>query len=118
MGQGFGFGVIPRSNGSGTVVHSIVQGGIAEQDGRLKQQDQLLQINEESIIHMSYEDVVEKLKLVSHAGKPIRLVVSRAMSGHDVGVVPEFNDVSEYIYFWAFLVTHRLRAPLITLATV
>lgn len=68
------------------------------QDGRLRQEDQLLQINEESVIHMRYEDVVAKLRSVSQSGRSIRLVVARVVSGRvdeESGVLPEINDVRE-----------------------
>jgi len=71
------------------------------QDGRLRQGDQLLQINEESVIHMRYEDVVAKLRSVSQAGKSIRLVVARIVNGsgeEDLGVPPEINDVRERLH--------------------
>ena len=64
------------------------------QDGRLQQGDHLLQINEESVIHMKYDDVVAQLRSVSQAGKAIRLVVARPVEGESAGAVPELNDVS------------------------
>ena len=71
------------------------------QDGRLRQGDQLLQINEESVIHMRYEDVVAKLRSVSQAGKSIRLVVARIVNSsgeEELGVPPEINDVREGLH--------------------
>ena len=47
------------------------------QDGRLQKGDQLLQINEESVIHMRNEDVIAKLRSVSSGGYPIKLVIAR-----------------------------------------
>ena len=47
------------------------------QDGRLQKGDQLLQINEESVIHMRNEDVIAKLRSVSGGGYPVKLVIAR-----------------------------------------
>ena len=62
------------------------------QDGRLQQGDQLLQINEESVIHMRYDDVIAKLRSVSTAGYPVKLVVARKVSEEGTDDV-DINDV-------------------------
>ena len=67
------------------------------QDGHLKKEDLLLQINEKSVLHMASDDVIASLKSVSVAGMPIKLVVARAVeeaeSGIEQGVPLEINDV-------------------------
>ena len=64
------------------------------QDGRLRQNDQLLQINEESVIHMRHEEVIGKLRIVSQSGKPMKLVISRRVCSGESEMVPDINDVS------------------------
>lgn len=63
------------------------------QDGRLKQNDLLLQINEGSVLNMNSDDVIGQLKAVSLAGQPIKLVLARAVDSPQL-ITPEFNDVS------------------------
>ena len=68
------------------------------QDGQLQKEDQLLQINEESVLHMEYDDIIAKLQTVSQAGQPIRLVIARAVSVESQsGEIPDLNDVR---YCW------------------
>ena len=67
------------------------------QDGRLNQDDLLLQINEGSVLNMNSEDVISRLKAVSQAGQPIRLVVARAVDSPEPEVCPEINYVRESV---------------------
>ncbi len=65
------------------------------QDGRLQKDDQLLQINEENVIHMDYDDVISRLRSVNQTGRPIKLVIARMMSTEvSTGEIPDINDVS------------------------
>ena len=115
-GHGFGFGVISTADDR-TIVHSILAGGIAErvcrvkgrererereylmlafnfmQDGRLQKRDQLLQINEESVIHMRNEDVIAKLRSVSSGGYPIKLVIARKIREEENDEDVHISDV-------------------------
>ena len=61
------------------------------QDGRLQKGDQLLQINEESVIHMRNDDVIAKLRSVSSGGYPIKLVIARKIREDN----PEDVDISD-----------------------
>ncbi len=81
-----------------THTHTCTHAHTHTQDGRLHQGDHLLQINEESIIHMTYDDVIAKLMSVSQAGKPVRLVVARSVdvNEQEAVVVPEINEVYMY----------------------
>ena len=67
------------------------------QDGRLKQGDRLLQINEESVVSLQYADVVSRLRAAGQGGLPIKLVVARleeeAEDDEKEVVVPELPDV-------------------------
>lgn len=58
------------------------------------QDDLLLQINEDSVLNMDSGDVISKLKAVSQAGQPVKLVVAREVDSPEPGVLPEINDVS------------------------
>ena len=68
------------------------------QDGRLSEGDRLLQVNDESVIHMRCDDVVAKLRSLEEAGQTIRLVVAHSERDSDrleeEGVIPEVMDVS------------------------
>lgn len=59
----------------------------------MKQDDLLLQINKDSVLSMNSDDVIEKLKAVSQAGQPVKLVVARAVDSPEPGVLPEINYV-------------------------
>ena len=67
------------------------------QDGRLRKDDLLVQINEHSVLHMASDDVITRLRSVSMAGLPIKLVIARAVEEEELGVEPdaplEINDV-------------------------
>ena len=46
---------------------------------------------------MEYDDIIAKLQSVSQAGRPIRLVVARAVSVESQsGEIPDINDVRYY----------------------
>ncbi len=42
---------------------------------------------------MSYDDVIAKLRSVSLAGQPVRLVVARPVTEQETVDAPELNDV-------------------------
>ena len=66
------------------------------QDGRLSRGDRLLQVNEESVIHMRSEEVAARLRSLDDAREAIRLVVAHGeREGAVQDVVPEVMDVSE-----------------------
>ena len=71
------------------------------QDGRLSSGDRLLQVNEESVIHMRSEEVAERLHSLDEARETIRLVVAhseREGEGQTTQeVVPEVMDVSNQL---------------------
>ena len=46
---------------------------LATQDGRLQVGDQIVEINGESIAHLSHSDVVAKVKTLGQGGEPIQL---------------------------------------------
>ena len=66
------------------------------QDGRLSRGDRLLQVNEESVIHMRSEEVAARLRSLDDAREAIRLVVAHGeREGAVQDVIPEVMDVSE-----------------------
>ena len=68
------------------------------QDGRLYEGDRLLQINDESVIHMRCDDIIARLHSLEEAGKTIRLVVAHTERDggrlEQEGIIPEVMDVS------------------------
>lgn len=74
--------------------------------------DLLLQINEQSVLHMPSDDVIASLKSVSMAGLPIKLVVARAVEEAESGVEPdvplEINDVRRTMCYYFGIKIRRL----------
>ncbi len=56
-----------------------------------------MQINEHSVLHMPSDDVIDRLKSVSSANLPIKLVIARAEEEEELweesGAPLEINDV-------------------------
>ena len=77
----------------------MVYNGTGLQDGRLSEGDRILQINEESVIHMRCYDITAKLRSLEEAREAIRLVVAHSeREGErlkESEVVPEVMDVSD-----------------------
>ncbi|CAG9796582.1 unnamed protein product [Diatraea saccharalis] len=73
-GTGLGFGIIGART-SGVIVKTILAGGVADRDGRLKSGDHILQIGDVSLIEMGSEQVAGVLRA---SGSRVRLVVARA----------------------------------------
>lgn len=74
-GSGLGFGIVGGKN-SGVMVRSIVPGGVADRDGRLKSGDHILQINEEKLAGMGSDQVAN---IIRKSGNNVKLVISREM---------------------------------------
>ena len=77
------------------------------QDGRLSRGDRILQLNEESVIHMRSEDVAARLRSLDDAREAIRLVVAHSEregeSQTTQEVIPEVMDVSVKKQLWKIL---------------
>ncbi|XP_030033173.2 patj homolog [Manduca sexta] len=73
-GTGLGFGIIGART-SGVIVKTILAGGVADRDGRLKSGDHILQIGDVSLVEMGSEQVAGVLRA---SGSRVRLVVARA----------------------------------------
>ena len=74
-GTGLGFGIVGGKS-SGVIVRSIVPGGVADRDGRLKSGDNILQINEENLTGIASDQVAT---IIRRAGKEVKLVIAREM---------------------------------------
>ncbi|EDV96742.1 patj homolog [Drosophila grimshawi] len=72
-GTGLGFGIIGARN-SGVIVKTILQGGVADRDGRLRSGDHILQIGDVNLHEMVSEQVAAVLR---QSGTHVRLVVVR-----------------------------------------
>lgn len=73
-GTGLGFGIIGART-SGVIVKTILAGGVADRDGRLKSGDHILQIGDAPLMEMGSEQVAGVLRA---SGSRVRLVVARA----------------------------------------
>ncbi|XP_061385882.1 patj homolog isoform X1 [Danaus plexippus] len=78
-GTGLGFGIIGART-SGVIVKTILAGGVADRDGRLKSGDHILQIGDVSLMEMGSEQVAGVLRA---SGSRVRLVVARAVDPAD-----------------------------------
>lgn len=74
-GTGLGFGIIGARN-SGVIVKTILPGGVADRDGRLRSGDHILQIGDVNLQEMVSEQVAAVLR---QSGTHVRLVVGRAI---------------------------------------
>uniref|UniRef100_A0A0K8RU27 InaD-like protein-like n=1 Tax=Crotalus horridus TaxID=35024 RepID=A0A0K8RU27_CROHD len=73
-GSGLGFGIVGRKS-SGVVVRTIVPGGLADRDGRLRTDDHILEIGGINVQGMSSEHVAQVLR---NCGNHVRMVVARS----------------------------------------
>ncbi|KAJ0059492.1 hypothetical protein NL108_000647 [Boleophthalmus pectinirostris] len=102
-----GLGVSVKGNRSkenhadlGIFVKSIINGGAASKDGRLRVNDQLIAVNGESLLGMTNQEAMEALRTsMSVEGNKrgmIQLVVARRLARlmEDVPVSPPLSDVS------------------------
>ncbi|KAL5021229.1 hypothetical protein ScPMuIL_000384 [Solemya velum] len=76
VGTGLGFGII-GGRSTGVVVKTIVPGGVADVDGRLRSGDHILQIGEVNVRGMGSEQVASVLR---QSGSHVRLIVARPIS--------------------------------------
>uniref|UniRef100_A0A1A9X3T8 Patj homolog n=1 Tax=Glossina brevipalpis TaxID=37001 RepID=A0A1A9X3T8_9MUSC len=74
-GTGLGFGIIGART-SGVIVKTILAGGVADRDGRLRSGDHILQIGDVNLQEMVSEQVAAVLR---QSGTHVRLVVGRAI---------------------------------------
>lgn len=72
-GSGLGFGII-GGRPSGVIVKTILNGGVADRDSRLKSGDHILQIGDVNLHEMGSDQVASVLR---QSGTHVRLVVAR-----------------------------------------
>ncbi|XP_014094810.1 patj homolog [Bactrocera oleae] len=80
-GTGLGFGIIGART-SGVTVKTILPGGVADRDGRLRSGDHILQIGDVNLHDMVSEQVAAVLR---QSGTHVRLVVARPMEQSSPG---------------------------------
>ncbi|XP_059210532.1 multiple PDZ domain protein [Centropristis striata] len=72
-GTGLGFGIVGGKT-TGVIVKTILPGGIADQDGRLRSGDHILRIGDTDLFGMGSEQVAQVLR---QCGNRVKLVVTR-----------------------------------------
>ncbi|KAM4640561.1 inaD-like protein [Discoglossus pictus] len=72
-GSGLGFGIV-GGKASGVIVRTIVPGGLADRDGRLRTGDHILQIGDTNVEGMASDQVAQVLR---NCGNSVRMVVAR-----------------------------------------
>ncbi|KAL4641509.1 multiple PDZ domain protein isoform X4 [Arapaima gigas] len=72
-GTGLGFGIV-GGRSTGVIVKTILPGGIADQDGRLRSGDHILKIGDTELYGMGSEQVAHVLR---QCGNRVRLVITR-----------------------------------------
>ncbi|XP_053715375.1 multiple PDZ domain protein isoform X2 [Synchiropus splendidus] len=72
-GTGLGFGIVGGKT-TGVIVKTILPGGIADQDGRLRSGDHILRIGDTDLYGMGSEQVAQVLR---QCGNRVRLIVTR-----------------------------------------
>ncbi|XP_078263397.1 inaD-like protein isoform X3 [Rhinoraja longicauda] len=72
-GSGLGFGIV-GAKPTGVIVKTVVPGGLADQDGRLRTGDHILQIGGTDVQGMGSEQIAQVLR---NCGNRVRMVVAR-----------------------------------------
>uniref|UniRef100_A0A182JM28 Multiple PDZ domain protein n=1 Tax=Anopheles atroparvus TaxID=41427 RepID=A0A182JM28_ANOAO len=89
-GTGLGFGIIGART-TGVTVKTILAGGVADRDGRLKSGDQILQIGDVNLHEMVSEQVASVLR---QSGTHVQLVVARPVDSlTGPGAVPDDSAI-------------------------
>ncbi|CAN9509544.1 unnamed protein product [Ophioblennius macclurei] len=82
-GTGLGFGIVGGKT-TGVIVKTILPGGIADQDGRLRSGDHILRIGDTDLLGMGSEQVAQVLR---QCGNRVKLVVTRGPSEENPSAV-------------------------------
>ncbi|TKS92812.1 Multiple PDZ domain protein [Collichthys lucidus] len=98
-GTGLGFGIVGGKT-TGVIVKTILPGGIADQDGRLRSGDHILRIGETDLYGMGSEQVAQVLR---QCGNRVKLVVTRGPVDENPSVsammpvaLPTVNEQQDY----------------------
>ncbi|XP_074480859.1 multiple PDZ domain protein isoform X19 [Sebastes fasciatus] len=81
-GTGLGFGIVGGKT-TGVIVKTILPGGIADQDGRLRSGDHILRIGDTDLYGMGSEQVAQVLR---QCGNTVKLVVTRGPADENPSV--------------------------------
>ncbi|XP_076347110.1 patj homolog isoform X2 [Tachypleus tridentatus] len=84
-GSGLGFGII-GGRSTGVVVKTLIPGGVAERDGRLRSGDHILQIGEVNLRGMGSEQVAAVLR---QCGSEVHLIVARPVEPSS----PDYHNI-------------------------
>ncbi|CAF0749667.1 unnamed protein product, partial [Didymodactylos carnosus] len=79
-GKGLGFSIIGRKMGFGVFISHILEGGLAEKDGRLMSGDLILEVNGQDLRKSPYEHVAYTLKTLPHGKVTIKIGRLKASS--------------------------------------
>ncbi|XP_043917171.1 multiple PDZ domain protein isoform X3 [Protopterus annectens] len=74
-GSGLGFGIVGGKS-TGVVVKTILQGGVADKDGRLRSGDHILMIGDTDLMGLGSEQVAQVLR---QCGNRVKLVIARGI---------------------------------------
>ncbi|XP_055084936.1 multiple PDZ domain protein isoform X2 [Periophthalmus magnuspinnatus] len=96
-GTGLGFGIVGGKT-TGVIVKTILPGGIADQDGRLRSGDHILRIGDTDLFGMGSEQVAQVLR---QCGNRVKLVVTRGPAEESTAavmpvVLPTVNEQQGY----------------------
>ncbi|KAM9836431.1 multiple PDZ domain protein [Aulostomus maculatus] len=98
-GTGLGFGIVGGKT-TGVIVKTILPGGIADQDGRLRSGDHILRIGDTDLYGMGSEQVAQVLR---QCGNRVKLVVTRgpvdenpSFSSVTPAALPTVNEQQDY----------------------
>ncbi|XP_047445915.1 multiple PDZ domain protein isoform X3 [Mugil cephalus] len=96
-GTGLGFGIVGGKT-TGVIVKTILTGGIADQDGRLRSGDHILRIGDTDLYGMGSEQVAQVLR---QCGNRVKLVVTRGPVDETPSavmpvVLPTVNEQQDY----------------------
>nr|XP_046237329.1 multiple PDZ domain protein-like isoform X10 [Scatophagus argus] len=98
-GTGLGFGIVGGKT-TGVIVKTILPGGIADQDGRLRSGDHILRIGDTDLYGMGSEQVAQVLR---QCGNRVKLVVTRGPGDENPSVsavmpvvLPTVNEQQDY----------------------
>ncbi|XP_076875045.1 multiple PDZ domain protein isoform X3 [Brachyhypopomus gauderio] len=89
-GSGLGFGIVGGKT-TGVIVKTILPGGVADLDGRLRSGDHILRIGDTDLYGLGSEQVAQVLR---QCGNRVRLVISRA-AVEDTPPLPALPTVAE-----------------------
>lgn len=91
-------GGINRNEGPLVYIHEVIPGGDCYKDGRLKPGDQLVSINKESMIGVSFEEaksIITRAKLRSESPWEIAFIRQKSYCGHPGNICCPSPQVSE-----------------------